>query len=824
VPGHWDEAFKPAGFPRRHWRKLATSIARMGRPQFDRRWRSGQLLIQANGVAYNVYGDPEGRQRPWPMDPLPMVVSEEEWSQIETGITQRANLLNRILGDVYGTQQLLQNGALPPELVLANPSFLRPCHGVDVPGQVRLHSYAVDLARSPDGQWWVIADRTQAPSGSGYALENRLVSARTLPNIFNHCSVRQLGRFFQNWRDGLLTLAPGKRRAVVLTPGPYNETYFEHSYLARFWSLPLVEGADLTVRDDRVYLKTLAGLEPIDFIIRRQDDSYCDPLELRSDSLLGVAGLIEAVRQGNVVVANSLGSGLVETPALMPFLPGLCQQLFGEDLVLPSVATWWSGQAPAKRYLLENLKGLVIKPAFPRYGKSAVFGADLDERERAALAREIEDRPEQFVGQEQVALSHAPVWTQDGLTSRHVVMRVFAAWDGSGYAVMPGGLTRVSSTSTSLVVSMQHGGGSKDTWVLGTPQTDEAPQRHQRDEAQIDRPIASLPSRVADNLFWLGRYTERVEAVARLMRVLLPSLSGEEDFGRRATLEMAVTMLVGYGHLPKSVLANSLPEQRRQLDRVLTTLIHDPTGASGILWNAKQIQRVAWQLKDRLSADTWRVLQQLETDFARTVSMEPDQRLVSLMTLLDRTVVSLSAFAGLLMESTTRGHGWRFLDIGRRLERGLQMILLLRHGLAAAPEDAEPYLEMLLEIADSTITYRTRYVTTLRADLVLDLLLIDETNPRSLAFQIAALAAHVEQLPDRDVPTGRHSLEKRLTMMALTSARLAHVEDLTTCTGEGRILLRRFLDELEADLLDLSQALTGKYLSHLMPSYLRRSS
>jgi uncharacterized circularly permuted ATP-grasp superfamily protein/uncharacterized alpha-E superfamily protein len=796
----------------------------MGRPQFDRRWRSGQLLIQANGVAYNVYGDPQGRQRQWPMDPLPLVVSEEEWAGIEAGIAQRANLLNRILADVYGPQELMANGKLPPELVLANPSFLRPCFGVDVPGQVRLHSYAADLARSPDGRWWVIADRTQAPSGSGYALENRLVSARTLPNVFSQCSVRQLGRFFQNWRDGLVAMAPGKRRAVLLTPGPYNETYFEHSYLARFWGIPLVEGADLTVRDDRVFLKTLAGLEPIDLIIRRQDDAYCDPLELRSDSLLGVPGLLEAIRQGSVVVANALGSGVVETPALMAFLPGLCQDLFGEDLKLPSVATWWAGQAGPRSYLMENLRGLVIKPAFPRYGKNAVFGADLDAAELAALAREIEDRPEQFVGQEQVALSQAPVWTADGLTSRHLMLRVFAAWDGDGYAVLPGGLTRVSRTSTSLVVSMQHGGGSKDTWVLGTPLTDEPPPRSAREASYLERPIASLPSRVADNLFWLGRYTERVEAISRLARVLLPSLSGEEDFGRRATLEMATSVLAGYNYLPKSVAEHSVADQRRQLERVLTTLIHDPTGATGIVWNARQIQRVAWQLKDRLSADTWRVLQQLEIDFARTVSPEPDQRLVSLLTLLDRTIISVSAFAGLLMESTTRGHGWRFLDLGRRLERGLQMTQLLRHGLAAAPEEADNHLEMLLEIADSTITYRTRYVSTLRADLVLDLLLIDETNPRSLAFQVAALAAHVEQLPDREGAPGRHSLEKRLTLMALTSTRLAHVEDLTTCTGEGRILLRRFLDELEADLLDLSQALTGKYLSHLMPSYLRSTS
>lgn len=796
----------------------------MGRAQFDRRWRSGQLLIQSNGVAYNVYGDPEGRQRPWPMDPLPLVMAQEEWAALEAGIAQRARLLNGILADLYGPQQLLHQQQLPPELVFANPSFLRPCCGVKAAGGVHLHSYAVDLARSPDGKWWVIADRAQAPSGAGYALENRLVSARTLPNVFSQCAVRQLGRFFQTWRDGLISLAPGKRRAVVLTPGPYNETYFEHSYLARFWGLPLVEGADLTVRGGRVYLKTLAGLEAIDLIVRRQDDAYCDPLELRSDSLLGVPGLLDAVRNGQVVVANALGSALVETPALMAFLPGLCRSLLGQELLLPSVATWWSGQAAPRQYLLDNLAGLVIKPAFPRYGKSAVFGADLNASERAQLAEEIAARPEQFVAQEQIALSHAPVWTAEGLTTRHMMLRVFAAWDGQGYSVMPGGLTRVSNTSTSLVVSMQHGGGSKDTWVLGAAHSEEAPARAQRDDALVERAMTSLPSRVADNLFWLGRYVERAEAVARLMRVLLPALSGEEDFGQRATLDMAVGMLAGYGHLPKTVLESSVAEQRRQVERVLSTLIHDATGASGMAWNAKQIRRVAWQLKDRLSADTWRVLQQLETDFSRPVSSEPDQRLVTLLTLLDRTVISLSAFAGLLMESTTRGDGWRFLDIGRRLERSLQMTLLLRHGMVPAPEEADRYLEMLLEIADCSITYRTRYMTTLRAELVLDLLLVDETNPRSLAFQLAALSGHVEQLPDRELSPGRHSLEKRLTMMALTSARLADVDDLTVCTGEGRLLLRRFLEELERDVLDLSEALTGKYLSHVMPSRLRRSS
>jgi len=334
---HWDEAVLASGFPRRHWRKLAVAIGRMGLQQLSRRWQSGRQLIQANGVTYNIYGDPQGKERPWSMDPIPMLLDTNEWARLERAVAQRATLLNSILADFYSKQRLIRERHLPAALLYGNPHFLRPCFGIDPPQGVYLHSYAADLARSPDGHWWVISDRTQAPSGVGYALENRLVSARTLPIVFDKSRVRQLNGFFDSTRDALLALAPNRRdnpRIVLLTPGPYNETYFEHSFLARHWAFPLVEGADLTVRDSRVYLKTLAGLEQVDLILRRLDDGFCDPLELRGDSLLGVPGLLSAIRAGNVAVANALGSGAVDTPAHMAFLAGLSREILGEDLAL----------------------------------------------------------------------------------------------------------------------------------------------------------------------------------------------------------------------------------------------------------------------------------------------------------------------------------------------------------------------------------------------------------------------------------------------------------------------------------------------------------
>jgi uncharacterized circularly permuted ATP-grasp superfamily protein len=608
----------------------------MGFRQLSRHWRTGQHLIQANGVTYNVYGDPQGKERPWLMDPIPLLIDQGEWAHVERSIIQRATLLNRMLSDLYGEQKLIHSGKIPSAMLFANPNFLRPCFGMKPPEGVFIHSYAADLARAPDGTWWVIADRTQAPSGVGYALENRLVSARTLPSVFNMCQVRPLNRFFEVQREALLQLAPRSAvnarrspRVVLLTPGPHNETYFEHSFLARHWGFPLVEGADLIARDNQVFLKTLAGLEPVDLILRRVDDGFCDPLELRGESLLGIPGLLQAVRAGNVVITNALGSGLLETPAHMAFLPSLCKELLGEKLEMPSVATWWCGQEAPLRYVLDHLNELVIKPAFPRHGKKVEFPALLDKAARADLARRIQANPGQFVAQEQVALSTAPVRTEYGVAPRHVVLRVFAAWDGESYSVLPGGLTRVSTADKSLVVSMQLGGGSKDTWVLGKD-TEEDLQRPAATEPMAPRGAGELPSRAADNLFWLGRYTERVEDNVRLVRTLLPGLSGEADFGRSASLETVAQLLANMGYLSEEFSSSSLAQQRWQLQRLLTGMVYNPSRSTGIGWNLKQIRRVAWPLKERLSQDTWRVLQQLDMEFSGAASPgPPDQTFIA---------------------------------------------------------------------------------------------------------------------------------------------------------------------------------------------------
>ncbi len=799
-------------------------MRRMGPKELDRRWETGRQLIEANGVTYNIYGDPEGRERPWLLDPIPLVIDPVEWDHIERSVSQRALLLNQMVADLYGPQRLLKDRHLPAGLVFSNPAFLRPCVGLQPVGGIHIHTFAVDLARSPNGTWWVISDRTQNPSGMGYALENRLVSARTLPSAFNQSRVQPLAGFFDQRRRSLQQLGlhrAGNPRVVVLTPGPNNEVYFEHSFLAHQWGFPLVQGADLTVRDNHVYLKTLSGLERVDVIMRRTDDTFCDPVELRGDSVLGIAGLTQAARSGNVALANALGCGIAETPSHMAFLPLLSKALLGEPLRMPSVATWWCGQEEPRRYVTEHLEELVIKPISRLAGSNAEFPASMTEAQRKALVKRIEASPDNYVAQEQVALSTAPARTEQGLAPRHVVLRVFAIWSGSSYIVMPGGLTRLSTDSTSLVVSMQMGGGSKDTWVLGGGGELEEARKQESSALVIEHPDelaagpTDLPSRVADNLFWLGRYSERVEAGVRLVRALLPSLSGEEDFGGPATIDAATQLLGALGYLSPEFPGMSMAQRRWHLERLLSDMVYDPARSSGIGWNLNNVRRVAWPLKERFSQDTWRVLQELQMTLSSTRPVYREHRMVAQMNLLDSVIATLSAFAGLLMENSTRGHGWHFLQIGKRLERALQTTELLLAAFSGSEDDLEATMATLLQIADSSITYRTRYFTTLHPEYVLELLLKDTSNPRSLLFQLEALENNMNRLPKyndpEDVP-----VPKRLAQDACDLVGGTNLHALCERDREGNMAAFGELgSQLKGNLYDISDALTAQHFSHL---------
>ena len=817
-PGYYDEMLAADGTIRPSWRHLIEPLEQMGQAGLARRWQEGRRVIHENGTTYNVYSDPQSASRPWPLDPLPMLLDGMEWSYIAAAVAQRATLLNAILADLYGSQKLLRDG-LPPELVFPNPAFLRPCCGVRVPGDVHLHVYAADLARSPDGRWWVIADRTQAPSGAGYALENRLVSARVLPDVFRTAHIHRLATFFQTYKETLRSLAPGRKenpRIVVLTPGPYNETYFEHAFLARYLGFTLVEGGDLTVRDNRVFLKTLGGLPPVDLIVRRQDDTYCDPLELRPDSMLGVPGLMGAVRAGTVTVANALGSGLVESAAPASFLPELCRRILGEELKMPAVATWWCGEDAALSYVVQNLPNLVIKPVFASAGAQPMFGALLSASEKTALAERIRATPGAYVAQEQVPLSTVPVWEDGVLRPCHMVLRVYAVASAGSYSVMPGGFTRVTASLDDLVASMQSGGGSKDTWVVaGEPTSQFSLLPHPSSRLDVSRATFDLPSRVADNLFWLGRYVERVEPAVRVARAILPRLFQESDLMAMAGVAAGRRILAGLGYICHE--AHPVSSNLGSLERAVLALIYDGGSYNSLPANIHRVRSVGWLLRDRISADAWRILNQLDLQLSAPPPPEPI-RISAAQALLDQAVSTLSAFGGLVMESMTRGDGWRFLDIGRRIERAAQMVELIRHGFGFESDTDTGQLEVLLEIADSSITYRSRYLTSMQPELVLDLLLLDEANPRSVAYQLARLHEHIDLLPGNRSPI-RRAPESRIAISLLTAVQLAEVGEFIGGNAEGwRENLELLLNRLTSELRLLSETLTRQYFNQAIAS------
>jgi uncharacterized circularly permuted ATP-grasp superfamily protein/uncharacterized alpha-E superfamily protein len=751
----YDELLAAPLTPRPHFRQLFEALLASTSKQLLERAATVERQVRENGVTYNVYADAKGLERPWDLDPLPFMLPANEWAAIEAGIASRAALLNRILADLYGPQELLRSGAIPPALVFGHGAFLRAAHGIAVPGGTYLHLYAADLARSPDGQWWVIADRTEAPSGAGYALENRLIVSRVFPELFRDQPVQRLAGFFATLRDSLSALAPHGKEApltVLLTPGPYNETYFEHAFLARYLGYPLVEGGDLTVRQGRVWLKTVGGLRPVHAILRRQDSDFCDPVELRFDSALGVPGLTECARRGTVLVANALGSGVMESGSLLGFLPRLATALTGEPLGLPSVATWWCGEPAAREDALARLDKLIFKAANPAFPFEPVFGDRLSPGERAALVARVRANPDRYLAQEAVQLSRAPVLDREHgrrLLPRAVGLRVYAAATSQGYVVMPGALVRTGGNQEDRVVSMQRGGGSKDAWVLthGPINTAFSLLPSPMTGTEVARPVMELTSRAAENLFWFGRYAERCDHSARLLRVALGRILFMPDEDDDVLPITALTRRFG------------LLQPNEDPDAGLLAAATLPDRPLGLAANLGQLARVGFVLRERLSLDNWRTINRLTQDaaYGRAVTLS------GALTWLDRAITGLMTLTGFALDGMTRDTGWRFLSIGRRLERLTFMALALD---SALHEGRQSGLTWLLELGDSIVTYRARYRARPQWQPTLDILVLDESNPRSIAFQARGMADFLARLEAAHGPCGRDLLAEPMARLA----------------------------------------------------------
>jgi uncharacterized circularly permuted ATP-grasp superfamily protein/uncharacterized alpha-E superfamily protein len=797
-----------------------------GQEAFERRRGRVDRLVRESGLVYSALGDPADTTRPWRLDAMPLAFESTEWESLCQGLIQRAEVLDFILRDLYGEQTLLRDDLLPPELIHDHPDFYPPLTGFAPPGRW-LTLYAADLARAPDGQWWIFADRSDAPVGLGYTLENRLAMSQAFSGAFREGRVERLAGFFRILQQsvysaagvatgGSIPASGSSFRGVLWGPGTNHPNHFEDSYLARYLGFDLVQAGDMVVRDRRVMLKTLGGLLPVDAVLRRVLERESDPLAINGISD-GVPGLIESLRTARVGMISPLGSGLLESQILNPFLPSVCEHALREELKLPSIATWWCGEAKERKHVRENLEKLAIRPAFRRdhrldfpYDPAEGFPIDI-------ARRLLDEQPHRIVGQERVDRGTAPIVDGDRLVAARMALRVFvvAGPDGA-YQVLPGGLARCALTSRELDAGILAGKVSKDVWVLSDRPVDPItllPPVGER--LSLRRSPGLIPSRAADNLFWLGRYCERAEGQARWLRAALARYTVE---GIRPELKRLIAALSTV-----ELLADVNPAT---LESELLAAIFDSTREHGLASTCYHVCETATRVRERLSMDAWHVVSTISRSVLAPSATERDAS--DGLAQLTNVLMQVSAIGGLASESMTRTQGWRFLEIGRRLERGLTAIRITQWLLSGPQEKvsrrererqrdegfgitAEPaVIEAALEVADSWMTYRSRYLHDLQLVPALDLLLTDTTNPRSLLFQLLAIDEHTSKLPhEADQPLA--SPARRAALSALQSVRLLDAPALSSPD------LPKTLQYVALDLGNLSDELARQFLAPEVP-------
>ncbi len=824
IPDRYDEVIGESGDVRPHWRRVIDALNAYDADGLARMRRQTESIVREYGVTYNIPGATKGADRPWALDILPVVISAEDWSSVEAGMMQRARLLNAILADLYGPRRLLHDRVLPPEFVFANPRFLRACDGMPVPQHGHVARYAADLVRGADGRWRVFSDRTQAPAGVGHALENRIVIGRTLPTIMSEVHVRRLAGFFDKLRGMLRGMSPASREIptiALLTPGALDGAYFEHVLLARYLGFDVVEGEDLAARDNHLYLRTIAGLRQVDVIMRCIDDESCDPLELFKSTPEGVVGLLQTLRARNVAACNAIGSGALECAALGAVLPRLCRHLLGEDLVLPPVKTWWGGDAEQREYIESRFDSLRIAHAFGGTRDAPVEPRQLERSIRQSLYQRWRQQPYEYVAIDAPVPSVVPVRTAKGLVPKGLTIRAYAIGGSNPehLHVLPGGLGRFIEPEAYPSPVVQAGKGAKDVWVLSDRPVEYVSLLQSSGSAKaIARSPENVSSRLAENLLWLGRYCERTECNVRALRHMLIRCVDEEEL---ADVRLLRGLTNGVPYLFPFEFRQSLGTSGLVDSDVLETVrnaimdaVYNAESNQTIAGTVISLRRAAWIVRELFSDDDWRVLNAFTHEFLRLQRRAYPPEIGGTLHALDQLVTGLAAFSGLVHENMTREPGRVFIQLGRRIERGYFTLRLLRES-TREPDTGDPaQLRSLLAICDSPMTYRARYGPTFELPLVLDLLISDVTNPRSVAYQVVDTAQLLAQLPN---PASHGPLrdEERLVAQLNTKILVADVYQLSERNEFGELpLLHGLLDQTIRMFMDVSDALSHRYFIH----------
>lgn len=823
-PSSHDEVYDLQGEFRPHWQYLLQSLDALGFAAIEDRQLKASRILRDDGANYKLLESPDA-QHVWKLNPIPLLIDSEEWNLIEVGIQERSELYNLILEDIYGPQTLIKHRILPPELVLSNPSFLRNCFPFAPKDHQSLILHAVDLVRGPTGSVTVIADRTQSPAGCGYALENRTVMTRVFPSLFRESHVHRLAHFFTQLRFKLNALNPnsGIPRVVILTPGSHNDSYFEHAYLSNYLGFPLLQGNDLTVREGLVWMKSLDGLKRVDVILRRIDDLYMDPVELRGDSLIGIPGLLEVVRSGRVVVANPIGSSFLENPALYRYLPAIGRHLQGREPRLNTAKTWWCGEPDDLAYVLDHLPELFIKHCYRKPGRYSVCGPELDEHKLTAWRRRIQKHPWLYVAQECIQKSSAPTWYQGKILPRPSELRAFTLAAEGEYVTLAGGLTRASLEESPKMVTSQPGLLFKDTWILASEPEKAAPNRPSAKPEDVVEIHTELSSRVAENVFWMGRYAERAEATLRYLRTLFLQFNRVEPLPEEAyrTLLRGLTQLT----LTHPGFFQEDEELFNQPENELFSVIKDPLRIGSAASSLRLMLHAAEEVQEQMTSDTQRIindigdeLENLAQHFQPGMWSAPEEA-------LDPLVTALLALSGLVQESMVRDYAWHFIDMGRRIERTTQMIAQIRTLFVPCfeQEQTELLVEAILMTNESINHYRRRFHN--QPDLAkgLAMLLLDTDNPRSILYQLNEIGIHMKKLPGTDDILPKHA---KAILEATTSIQLSDIHELVDTIESGH---RRHLDTLMSRVQQLlrqaSDTLGDRYFDHAQgPQMLVRSS
>ncbi|MDZ4849057.1 MAG: circularly permuted type 2 ATP-grasp protein [Pirellulaceae bacterium] len=815
IEGVFDEAVNTEGAIRPAWHDLIRRLDAMGLDELATRRQQASKQIARDGITFNPHDSEGSGSRPWMLGAIPLILAEAEWNVLAAKLSQRARLMEALLKDLFGEQRLIRERILPPELLFGHPAWHPAYQGLAPANQRILEYYVADLARAPNGAWWVTGDRTKSPFGLGYVLENRIVTSRMLSTIFRKLPIRKLAPFYATLKEELRKLAPRSKenpRIILWTRGPASRSYFEDSYLARYLGYTLAEGGDLALRGGTIHLKTLGGLLPVEVLFRRLDDEDGDPIELNSSSEFGIPGLLDVIRNHKVAVSNTIGSRLVESPVFLPYLPEICRTLLSEEIQLPSVFTWWCGRPEDREYVLNHLDELIIRPAFRMQNEAPYSTRDLSRAHRDELIAKINSNPNHYVAQESVLRSTTPVVVDGTIRPWHLALRTFLVATSDNYRVLPGALARVAPESTTLNFTMTFGERSQDVWILTNKHVDEISLLDSNTKQVLPRRSGSeLPSRAADNLYWLGRNIERAEQTARLYRTVIETL--ESELSDELQHGPMLRYLAEQGHIDPDHIIPELNRATPSVVDVLPKSIFDLQRPFGLRTTVNNVVYNAHRVRDRIAPDMWRTIDRIQT------TLDPsryDQNLrgFDAILLLDQLLADFAGFAGLVAESMTRTLGCRFLDLGVRIERSSQTNTLLRSFLGTEPNDDPSIIEAVLRVTNSLMTYRNRYLATYQVPVLLDLLLTDSTNPRSILFQMAQINEHLNAMP-RDEFQAILTPEQKLGLSIANTVRLADIYELSTLNRDHeRPNLLKLCSQLDEQLPLLSDAVSGRYLIH----------